>query len=94
MFRTKAALAAKKIGPPAIGAMGYMMAKNGYLSDEVGGHWHPHLMIFLPRMATTEWGANVPGGAVYGDGGGLEPVTVFFVPLPKWSDGTSASMGM
>jgi hypothetical protein len=90
--RTKAAIAAKEIAAPEVGAMAYMMSKNQYLND-AGVHWHPHLMLFLPPTAPAEWGANVQGGAVMG-GGGPEPVTVFFVPLPKWSDGTPASMGM
>jgi hypothetical protein len=92
--RTKAALAAKEIVAPEVGAMGYMLSKDGYLSDTAGGHWHPHLMLFLPRMALAEWGANLPGGAVMGDGGGIEPLTVFFIPVPKWSDGTPGPMGM
>jgi hypothetical protein len=89
--RTQAAVASKEIVAPEIGSMSYMLSKDGYLSDSVGGHWHPHLMFFLPRMATAEWGANTPGGAIFGDSSGPEPVTVFFVPVPKWSDGTPGS---
>jgi hypothetical protein len=91
--RTKAEIAAKTIGAPDVGAMAYMLSKDGYLNDH-DGHWHPHVMVFLPRMSLAEWGANVHGGAVMGDDGGLEPVTVFFVPVPRWSDGTPASMAM
>src|ERR1700722_1729304 len=36
--RTKAAIAAGRIAPPPIGAMCYMMSKDGYLNDS-GGHW-------------------------------------------------------
>jgi hypothetical protein len=85
--RTKAAIAAHEIATPEIGAMSYMMSKDGYLNDR-DGHWHPHLMFYLPRMATTEWGANLKGGAVIGDDSSLEPLTVFFVPVTHWSDGT------
>jgi hypothetical protein len=91
--RTKAGLAAKQITAPEVGAMAYMMSKGGYLSDSAGGHWHPHLMFFLPRMATSEWGANGPNGAVMGGASEVEPVTTFFVPLPHWSDGDAESMG-
>ena len=87
--RTKAAIARHEIVPPDVGAMSYMMSKNGYLSDR-DGHWHPHLMFFLPRMPPAEWGANAPGGVVMGDADDFEPVTVFFIPLPHWSDGTPA----
>jgi hypothetical protein len=92
--RTKAAIAAKTIGPPEVGAMCYMMSKGGYLSDSAGGHWRPHLMFYLPRMEAAAWGANLPGGPVMGGDGGLEPLTVFFALVPNWSDGTSASMQM
>jgi len=87
--RTKAAIAAHKIKAPEVGAMSYMISKDGYLNDR-DGHWHPHLMFFLPRMTPAQWGANVPGGAVMADDGSLEPLTVFFVPVTKWSDGTLA----
>jgi hypothetical protein len=91
--RTKAAIAAKEITPPEVGAMSYMMSKDGYLNDQAG-HWHPHVMFYMPRIPTSDWGADVPGGAVMGDSSSLEPLTVFFVPVPKWSDGTPAAMAM
>jgi hypothetical protein len=87
--RTKAAIAAQVIKAPEVGAMSYMLSKQGYLNDRAG-HWHPHLMFFLPRMATAQWGADMPGGVLSGDDSSLEPLTVFFVPVPKWSDGTPA----
>ena len=58
--RTRAEVAAKKITEPEIGAMCYMMSKNGYLGD-ANGHWHPHLMFFLPHTESAAWGANLPG---------------------------------
>jgi hypothetical protein len=91
--RTRAAIAAHVIVAPEIGAMSYMLSKDGYLNDQ-DGHWHRHLMFFLPRTAPAEWGANLAGGAVIGDGGSLEPLTVFFVPVPHWSDGKPGPMGM
>jgi len=91
--RTRAAIASHVIVPPPAGAMSYMMSRNGYLSDR-DGHWHPHLMFFLPRTPPSEWGANVPGGVVMGAADNFEPVTVFFVPLPHWSDGTPAPPNM
>ena len=87
--RTNARQATNPIPDPEIGSMCYMMSKFGYLSDKAGGHWRPHLMFFMPkRIDPSEWGANLPGGAVMGDKGGLEPVTVFFAAVPNWSDGT------
>jgi len=78
---------------PAPGAMGYMMSKDGHLSD-VDGHWHPHLMFFEPHTAISAWGANLPGSPLFGQEGGPNEATVLFVPLSKWSDGTPASMDM
>jgi len=91
--RTRAAIASHVIVPPPAGAMSYMMSRNGYLSD-LDGHWHPHLMFFVPRTPPATWGANVPGGVVMGASDNFEPVTVFFVPLSHWSDGTPAPPDM
>ena len=86
--RTKAERAAKTIPVPETGTITYMMSKDGYLSDGVHGPWHPHLMFFVPPIKPAEWGANLPGSPVMGGDGGLEPWTLFFVPVPYWSDGT------
>lgn len=92
--RVRQAVASGQFGAPEAGAMCYMMSKAGYLDDDARGPWHPHLMFFLPHMAPSEWGANVAGGPIIGVAGKLEPVTVFITPVPKWSDGTAASMSM
>jgi len=70
------------------GAMCYMLSKQGYLSDR-DGHWHPHLMFFLPLTDPAAWGAGLPGSPVvvaFTDT--PERLTVFLVPVAKWSDGT------
>ena len=92
--RTQAAVAEHQIPAPEMGAMAFMMSKDGYLGDDVGGHWHPHLMFYLPRTATAEWGANLRDSPVYGQSNPVEPLTVFAVPVTRWSDGTSAEMRM
>jgi hypothetical protein len=89
--RTRAEVAAGTLGAPEAGAMSYMMSRGGVLDVE-GGHWHPHLMVYTPRMAPAQWGADAPGGAVIADAGSLQPMTVFFVPVPQWSDGTPGPM--
>jgi hypothetical protein len=86
--RTHAAIAAGQIRAPAAGAITFMMAKDAYLSDQVGGGWHPHVMFFTPRMSTADWGANLPGSPVMGAAAGADPYAVFYVPVPAWSDGT------
>jgi hypothetical protein len=90
--RTKAAIAAKLIKEPEPGAMCYMMSKRGYLGDDVRGHWHPHLMFFLPRTSPSTWGANSKGSPLLASTDALEPVTVFLLPVSSWSDGTPESM--
>ena len=88
--RTRAAMAARRIRPPEIGSMNFMMSKDGYLGDDAGGPWHPHVMFFTPPIPTAEWGANLPGTRVYGSdaAAGVDPYTTFYVPLAAWSDGS------
>ncbi len=85
----KAALDKKELPKPEVGAMCYMMSKQGYLNDTVG-HWHPHLMFFLPPADPTSWGANLPGSPVIGQDDAQSELTVFMIPVGHWSDGTAA----
>ena len=89
--RMKEAVAKKVIGAPEEGAMCYMMSKQGYLNDH-DGHWHPHLMFFLPTTEAASWGANLTGSPVFAAQGAPEPVTTFMVPVMTWSDGTVEEM--
>ncbi len=89
-IRTRAAIASREMPPPDVGAMAYMMSKDGYLGDDVHGAWHPHLMFYLPRIDVGAWGANLKGSPIFADDSSPEPVTVFFVPVGHWSDGTRA----
>jgi hypothetical protein len=86
----KAALDRKELPPLESGAMCYMMSKQGYLNDR-DGHWHPHLMFFLPLTDPAAWGAGLPGAPVIGVKDALGQLTVFLIPVAKWSDGTAAS---
>ena len=87
--RSRADLAANRIVTPEPGAMSFMMSKQGYLGD-LAGHWHPHLMFFLARTDAAAWGADLDGSPVFAAQSHPEPITTFFVPVPKWSDGTPA----
>jgi hypothetical protein len=89
--RSKADLAAKRTVTPESGAMSFMMSKQGYLNDQVG-HWHPHLMFFLAHVEGADWGADLHGSPVFAGHTDPDPFTTFFVPVPKWSDGTPADM--
>jgi hypothetical protein len=89
--RTKAAVAAKQLKEPEPGAMCFMMSKLGYLNDNVA-HWHPHLMFLVPPTSASAWGADLPGSPLFWSTDSLEPVTTFFLPVGKWSDGTPDEM--
>jgi hypothetical protein len=85
--RTSEAIAAHTIPDPLPGAMSYMMSKQGYIHDNVG-HWYSHVMFFVPHTDSAAWGANSPGVPVFSQDVGPQPVTFFFVVVPKWSDGS------
>jgi hypothetical protein len=88
MFESvKAGLDKGELPTQEIGAMCYMLSKDGYLGDPVQ-HWHPHVMFFLPQMKAEAWGAGLKGSPILA---GLDPedrLTVFLIPVGKWSDGT------
>jgi len=93
MFESiKARLDKKELPTPEVGAMSYMMSKEQYLGDSAQ-HWHPHLMFFLPQTDTATWGADLKGSPIFGATDPEDRLTVFFVPVAKWSDGTADSMG-
>jgi hypothetical protein len=74
--------------------MAYMLSKQGFLNSKCG-NCAPHLMFYVSVKDAHTWGA----GALGSDlpvllsphfNGDPEPVTEFIVPVPEWSDGTSA----
>jgi hypothetical protein len=92
--KIKAALARKEMPAVEPGAMCYMMSRQGFLDDSAG-HWVPHLMFFVPQSEGAAWGADLPDSPVYLNPqyqGNPEPVSVFMVPVGKWSDGTAAPL--
>jgi hypothetical protein len=76
---------------PAPGAMSFMLSRRQYLSD-TDSQWHPHVMFFSPRTDPSMWGANLKGSPVLG-AEDASPITMFFIPVRKWSDGTLADYG-
>jgi hypothetical protein len=85
----RAAFDKKEFPPLESGAMCYMLSKQQYLSDR-DGHWHPHLMFFLPLTDPAAWGAGLPGSPVLGVKDTSSRLTLFLIPVGKWSDGTAA----
>jgi hypothetical protein len=86
----KAALDKKELPSQEAGAMCYMLSKQGYLNDRAG-HWHPHLMFFIPQVGAEAWGANRADSPIIADEVGSDRLTIFMVPVSKWSDGTEDS---
>ena len=84
-----AAIETKELPTPEPGAMSYMLSKQGYLGDRAG-HWHPHLMFFVAETDPKNWGAGFSGSPMIAFADTAERLTVFLVPVGRWSDGTSA----
>jgi len=86
-----AAFDSRELPPLAPGAMSYMLARRQYLGDQPK-HWHPHLMFFVAGDAAKSWGADLPGSPVMAANDPEERMTIFFVWMGKWSDGSHAPM--
>lgn len=87
--RINQALASKEFPDFAPGAMCYMMSKQAYLADG-DPQWHPHLMWFVPATEAAAWGANLPGSPIVEGTDAPEHLSIFLVPVGRWSDGTVA----
>ncbi len=72
------------------GTMCYMLSKQGYLGDQAG-HFHPHLMFWAERTKPESWGAGTAGSPIIGKEEIPGRLTIFIIPVGKWSDGTSDS---
>ena len=79
---------------PAIelGAMCYMMSKQGYGGDTVA-HWPSHLMFYFSQTDPAIWGANLPGSPIIAISDTREHVTTFVIAVQRWSDGTEYREG-
>jgi len=91
--RLKQVIASKEIPALELGAMSYMLSKDGNLGDTIG-HWHPHLMFYAPKSDGADWGANLAGSPVLLDPrphNDPELFNTFLVPVLHWSDGSVAS---
>jgi hypothetical protein len=85
-----AAVDKKELPVMETGAMSYMLSKQGYLGDQAGGPWLPHLMFFTPKTDSNAWGADLPGSPIITFQNSEERMTVFLIPVRHWSDGTTA----
>jgi hypothetical protein len=89
--RTRVAVASNRIATPEPGAMAYMMGGEG--SDALGHHWPPHVMLWLAHTDGANWGADLHGSPIFAEQQDPEPVTIFDIAVPLYSDGTPKAMG-
>jgi hypothetical protein len=78
------ALASGRLRLPRRPVMSYMMSAEQWLIDDerhVGGHWHPHLMIYYPYITGTDLGLGSGDmkTAIVFDGG--KPWASIMIPL-------------
>jgi hypothetical protein len=86
--KAKAAYASHRFVDPAPNSLAFMLSKEGYLGDQAGGPWLPHVMPFIATGQLSTWAAGLPGSPIMGDPGSpYEPVTIF-IPVRRWSDGS------
>lgn len=83
----KAAIVDGELPVAKAGSMAYMMSRQTYLNRR-SGHWLPHLMFFVPQTDPGAWGAGLPDSPILGINSPEERLTVFLIPLARWSDGT------
>jgi len=76
----------RELAPLEPGAMSYMLSKEGYLGDKAV-HFHPHLMFWVERTKLESWGAGTPGSPIIGAEEIPGRLTIFIIPVGKWSDG-------
>jgi len=88
----KSALDNKELPPLEPGALCYMLSKDGYLDDQAG-HWHPHVMFYVPSVDAKAWGADLPGSPILSTDDPDDRMTIFLIPVKKWSDGTPDESG-
>ena len=86
--RTRAALLTKTLGVPEPGTLVYMMSKQGYIADSSAPHWHSHVMFWVANTDEAAWGANLDQSPIFAAQSDVEPITTYFIPVKKWSDGT------
>jgi hypothetical protein len=87
-----AAVDKKELPAVELGAMCYMMSKQGSGGDTVE-HGPSHLMFYFPQTDPAIWGAGLPGSPIIGLTDTREHVTTFVIAVQRWSDGTEYREG-
>lgn len=69
------------------GSLSYMLSKGTYFNSSQR-HWLPHLMFYVPQTDTKSWGAGLPKSPIIGNSFPDEHLTIFLIPVGRWSDGS------
>ncbi len=85
----QAAFDEKELPDPAPDSMCYMMSKSAYFGQQYG-RGHPHLMFFVSATDGKLWGAGLPGSPIMVHEDAPDQLSVYLIPVAKWSDGTIA----
>lgn len=88
--KARAAFARHHFVTPEAGSISFMLSKEGYVSDDAGGPWLPHVMFFIASGEAGAWAADLNGSPVLGTNGAPFEPTVLFMPVRQWSDGSAA----
>jgi hypothetical protein len=87
----KAAVESGELPASEAGSMAYMMSRGTYLNNRIG-RWVPHLMFFFTSETDPKsWGAGQPGSPILAFHLPEEHLTVFIIPLGRWSDGSTST---
>ncbi len=87
--RTHAEFASGRFTAPEPGSLSFMLSKQGYLNDQAGGPWLPHVMLFVASGQSATWAAGLDGSPILGADGRAEEPTVLLIPVRRWSDGST-----
>ncbi len=89
----KAAIKSGELPVAKAGSLSYMLSKGTYFNRSEG-HWVPHLMFYMPETDLKSWGVGLPKSPVIGFNFPDEHLTIFLIPVGRWSDGSHSAGGM
>jgi hypothetical protein len=86
----KASITSGELPVAKPGSLSYMLSKGTYFNHSEG-HWRPHLMFYMPQTDLKSWGVGLPKSPVIGYNFPDEHLTIFLVPIGRWSDGSPSA---
>ena len=88
----KAAIKSGELPVAKAGSLSYMMSKATYFNQS-DGPWRSHLMFYVPQTDTKSWGAGLAKSPIIGNNFPDEHLTIFLIPIGRWSDGSPSTGG-